>query len=62
MAILCACGGRMPYLFDDLGCIECGRTCCPDCAVLMESAWYCARCADSLLQPHSLEVGREGAR
>lgn len=52
----------MPYLFDDLGCIECGRTCCPDCAVLMESAWYCARCADSLLQLHRLEVGREDAQ
>ena len=37
------------WTFDALGCIECGRACCPDCAVLMESAWYCARRAESLL-------------
>lgn len=62
MAILCVCGSRMPYLFDALGCIECGRTCCPDCAALMESAWYCARCVRSLLQRSRLEVGGEDAR
>jgi hypothetical protein len=50
MALLCVCGARMPYLFDTLDCLTCGRACCPDCAVLLESAWYCARCATSLLE------------
>jgi hypothetical protein len=47
MDLLCVCGARMPYLFDALDCLTCGRACCPDCAVLIESAWYCARCAAS---------------
>jgi hypothetical protein len=47
---LCVCGARMPYLFDALDCLTCGRACCPDCAVLIESARYCARCAASLLE------------
>lgn len=46
----CVCGAVIPNTFDALGCIECGRACCPDCAVLMESAWYCAPCAEALLE------------
>ena len=57
MVLLCVCGARMPYLFDALNCPTCGRACCPDCAVLMESAWYCARCAESLLEVGNPAVG-----
>lgn len=33
-----------------LGCIECGASCCPACAVLLEGASYCAACAAALLE------------
>ena len=58
MDLLCVCGARMPYLFDAFDCLTCGRVCCPDCAVLIESAWYCARCSASLLEEGHPVVGR----
>jgi hypothetical protein len=58
MDLLCVCGARMPYLFDAFDCLTCGRVCCPDCAVLIESAWYCARCSASLLEVSHPAVGR----
>ena len=45
----CSCGEPILRSSDALGCIECGGACCPGCAVVMESAWYCANCADALL-------------
>lgn len=42
----CRCGSEARY---DFGCIECGTPCCPDCSVQLESANYCAACADSLV-------------
>lgn len=33
----------------DLACIDCGATCCPSCAVPLESVTYCRNCARSLL-------------
>ncbi len=65
MVLSCVCGARIPYLFDALDCPTCGRACCPDCAVLMESAWYCARCAESLLEvgnPAMVDAGRRDRR
>ena len=29
----------------ELGCIECGRTCCMACGVWVESVMYCVRCS-----------------
>ena len=58
MDLLCVCGARMPYLFDAFDCLTCGRVCCPDCAVLIESGWYCARCSTSLLEVGHPAVGR----
>jgi hypothetical protein len=31
------------------GCLECGARCCPACAITLESAAYCHRCASALL-------------
>jgi hypothetical protein len=45
----CSCGHPLERLTDPLGCIECGRACCPACAVPLESVAYCARCASELL-------------
>ena len=41
----CSCGAP-PH---SLGCLQCGATVCPRCAVPMESAAYCPRCAASLM-------------
>ena len=50
MRVRCLCGAPVPYDFEQLGCIECGWPCCPVCGYVLESAWYCARCAGSLLE------------
>ncbi len=44
----CRCGGPFLRLFDDLGCVGCGRQCCWGCAVVIESVAYCVRCAELL--------------
>jgi hypothetical protein len=45
----CGCGTQINHTFHELGCIECGATCCPACAVSLESAMYCRGCARSLV-------------
>jgi len=50
MEARCRCGSPIHYSFDHLGCIECGAACCPACAFPLESATYCARCAESILE------------
>jgi hypothetical protein len=47
----CSCGSPFLRLFDDLGCVECGHQCCWGCAIVIESAAYCVRCAGEVLQP-----------
>jgi uncharacterized paraquat-inducible protein A len=47
--MVCECGTPIRVPLDELGCVECGRLCCPACAVDLESTAYCARCAASLL-------------
>ena len=46
----CNCGSPFLRLFDDLGCAGCGHQCCRGCAVVIESAAYCVRCADLLVE------------
>jgi len=43
----CRCGNPFVYAFDELGCIQCGRACCPACGVSLESVMYCAECASA---------------
>jgi hypothetical protein len=45
----CHCGNPIAYPFDQLGCIQCGQACCPACGVSLESAMYCAGCANALM-------------
>jgi hypothetical protein len=47
----CDCGAPILRASEDLGCIECGRPCCPVCAYGLESVAYCASCAAQFLQP-----------
>jgi hypothetical protein len=44
----CGCGSPIVYAFE-LGCIECGRDCCPVCGIALESAIYCADCGTALV-------------
>jgi len=46
----CGCGSERSYMRPTLGCLECGTPCCSTCAVPLESATYCHRCAGSLLE------------
>ena len=32
------------------GCLECGASCCADCAIVLESVAYCRRCATAVLE------------
>ena len=49
MGTVCGCGrsGRSPL--QELHCFTCGAPCCQSCAVALESATYCGRCAESIL-------------
>jgi hypothetical protein len=49
----CRCGSPFLRLFDDLGCVGCGRQCCWGCAVVIEAVAYCGRCAELLLEVSS---------
>lgn len=46
----CRCTSYLSYPFYQMGCIECGAACCPLCAFFLESATYCARCAELILE------------
>jgi len=57
----CDCGTPILRAVDDLGCIECGRPCCPVCACTLESVAYCAFCAAQFLEPAGPRLGRRGS-
>ena len=44
-----SCNCRTEKSTYDLACIDCGASCCPTCAVPLESVTYCRSCARSLL-------------
>jgi len=50
----CGCGSAERQA---LGCIECGTTCCPACAIHLESAIYCGACAGALLETTAVRAG-----
>jgi len=50
MEAQCRCGAEYRFSFDQLGCIECGASCCLECSYQLESANYCSRCAEALLE------------
>jgi len=56
----CHCGNPIVDPFDDLGCIQCGRACCPLCGVSLESVIYCASCANALLEVPSIQPAWQG--
>ena len=53
----CHCGNEVVQAFYDLGCLDCGASCCPACAIQLESAVYCRRCAGALLGAGAIRSG-----
>lgn len=53
----CLCGNPVRHAFDDLACLDCGAACCPACAIHLESAVYCRRCAGALLDAGTVRAG-----
>jgi hypothetical protein len=49
MSPACPCGAPAPQPSERLGCLQCGRPCCPACGYVLESAWYCTGCAEALV-------------
>jgi hypothetical protein len=47
----CYCGNRSTSPdVDERTCVQCGIACCAACAFSLESAVYCVRCAETLLE------------
>ena len=65
---VCGCGSRVTALLQDLSCFRCGASCCPACAFAIDSATYCVRCAEAILEAEgvslhlSLPAGSESLR
>ena len=53
----CSCGTEVAYTFHRLACLDCGASCCPACAVHLESVTYCQGCATSILGSGTVQAG-----
>ena len=51
----CSCGSQTKYASEGLGCVDCGGSVCPRCAVPLESVSYCRDCAGELLEGATIE-------
>jgi hypothetical protein len=56
MGKVCGCGNSVTSPLDELHCVKCAGRCCPSCAFAFESATYCGRCADSLLDAEGVPL------
>lgn len=45
----CQCGGAIAFPHEDLGCLQCGETCCPRCAFRPEGHVFCSACTGRVL-------------
>ncbi len=58
MRVVCHCGSRiLSSDADERSCVKCGTACCSACAFSLESATYCARCAESILDAEGAPLG-----
>ena len=53
---VCECGSRVTALLHDLSCLRCGARCCPACAFAVDSATYCVRCAEAILEAEGVSL------
>ena len=56
MDTACACGRGVTPSLQELHCIKCETACCPSCAFALETATYCARCAQSVLDAEGVPL------
>ena len=54
----CGCGAEIRNAFHSFACLECGASCCPSCAISLESTTYCPACAGALLESTTVRPGR----
>jgi hypothetical protein len=50
---ICRCGSEIVSPARAVVCVRCGAACCPVCAYVLESASYCTRCAEALVDRNS---------
>jgi len=53
---VCDCGSRVTALLQDLSCLRCGANCCPACTFAIDSANYCVRCAQAILEAEGVSL------
>ena len=53
---VCGCGSQATAPVQVLGCRKCGAPCCPSCAFALDSATYCAECAESILDAEGVPL------
>jgi hypothetical protein len=54
MAKRCQCGHYIESYLEDLGCLECGTSCCPACSYSPEDVVHCASCAEEIFNVRTL--------
>jgi len=57
---VCDCRSQVTALVQVLGCKKCGAPCCPSCAFALDSANYCAQCAESILDAEGVPLSLSG--
>jgi hypothetical protein len=53
---VCGCGNEAVSPLQELCCRKCGAPCCPSCAFALDSATYCAECAESILDAEGVPL------
>lgn len=58
MTKTCHCGHWIDSYLEDLGCLECGASCCPACSYSPEAIVHCASCAQEIfnIRTHPLDI------
>ena len=57
---VCGCRIQTTAPVQALGCRKCGAACCPACAFALDSATYCAQCAESILDAEGVPLSLSG--
>ena len=62
LANICRCGSAIVSPDRALVCVRCRAACCPVCVYVFESANYCTRCAETLVDQRLASVGAANTR
>ena len=53
---ICDCGSEAASSLQGLSCRKCGAPCCPSCAFALDSATYCVKCTESILDAEGVPL------